>query len=61
MATKGRSCDGKKRHDTREGAKIQFWRLVNTTGTARNRICVYPCGHCGGWHIGHKQKPRRTK
>lgn len=48
--TKARSCVGKKRHQDQGGALAHRARLLARGDT---RITVYPCRHCGGWHVGH--------
>ena len=56
LRTKGRSCTGKRRHDTREQAADHIAEL-EAVGAVR--LNAYQCKHCdGGWHIGHLPKPR---
>ena len=40
-------CDGKVRHQLRSAAEREA-RIY--------RCVVYPCEHCGGWHIGHGRR-----
>lgn len=54
-ATRGRSCTGKRRHDTEEAAARHKARLIARGAV---RIHVYPCRKCGGYHVGHTPKPR---
>ena len=56
--TKGRSCDGKERHDTRQAAQANIGRLAKR-GAAEDRLEAYPCGFCGGWHVGHTSRAKR--
>lgn len=56
--TKGRRCDRKIRHGTRRSANEHRDRLIRA-GTAEDRIEVYPCNHCGGFHVGHGPRGKR--
>ncbi|MCT9932416.1 hypothetical protein N5079_19635 [Planotetraspora sp. A-T 1434] len=57
--TKGRACDGKRRHDSREAAAAALQRLVRK-GAFKDWLTVYECPHCdGGFHVGHKPGRRR--
>lgn len=56
--TKGRSCDGKERHDTREAAKGNIARLAKR-GAAFGRLEAYRCDFCGSWHVGHTSRRKR--
>lgn len=42
-----RSCAGKVRHPTARAAKRARAAL------SAPFLQVYPCGFCGGWHLGH--------
>jgi len=44
------TCDGKKKYDKR-GA-IGAAKKVHLSGREK-AMRVYPCDHCGGWHIAH--------
>lgn len=48
-------CGKKKRHETREAAEAQLWRLVRA-GAAKSRLKAYKCDHCTGYHVGHVGK-----
>ncbi len=49
---RGKSCTGKIRHKTREGAEAHA-RDLRSKG---ERVWVYRCHFCGGWHVGHPTK-----
>lgn len=55
--TRARSCDGKRRHDTKAAAEDQLWAL-RRAGTARGSMGAYRCRHCDSWHVGHKPRKR---
>lgn len=55
---KGRGCEGKKRHNTREAAEGAIWSLVRRRGAIAGQYNAYECGHCGAWHHGHKPNSR---
>lgn len=57
--TKGRSCEGKQRHHTRQQAMAHLWSFVNKFGAAPVQVGVYRCRHCGFWHLGHQPGRRR--
>jgi hypothetical protein len=60
-STRGRSCDGKKAHPTREAALDHFYRLVRA-GAAPAGLSVYRCRFCGSYHVGHAAKvPQRKR
>lgn len=54
MGTKGRGCDRKRRHDTKERAQ-----LIRDTGVAPHRMVVYQCKFCSGWHVGHSSRSKQ--
>jgi hypothetical protein len=57
--TRSRSCDGKKRRETRAEAEAQRARLI-ARGACPARIQVYgPCRFCGGFHVGHMKWRKR--
>jgi hypothetical protein len=53
--TRGRSCGGKERHSTAARAHAHRRRLIRRGAV---RLKVYPCRHCGGFHVGHGPTPR---
>jgi hypothetical protein len=57
MQTKGRSCDGKLPHPTKDAAEDEVRRLIARGGS--RRIAAYRCKWCGGWHIGHTPRGKR--
>ena len=59
-STKGRACDGKQRHSSRQGAVDQIHSLARTRGANPARYEPYQCKHCGAWHIGHRAKRSST-
>lgn len=56
--TKGRGCTGKQRHARRTGAE-QAAEWAISRGTAPERVDIYPCRHCDGWHTGHTSRGKR--
>lgn len=54
-ATKGRSCQGKRRHPSQAKALAHLRDLLSKGGV---RLNAYECRHCGGFHVGHLPKPR---
>lgn len=60
--SKGRSCDGKQRHETDAQAHAHIQRLGRVLGAPLSRYHSYACQHCGGIHVGHHTgKPRRSR
>jgi hypothetical protein len=57
--SKGRGCDGKKRHDDKDQAVGQIWSLARHRGAVPSRYQAYSCKHCGGWHVGHRPRGKR--
>ena len=56
-ALRRRACSGKVRHADRRDAGVALSRLrrrVPGLGEAN----VYPCGFCGGFHVGHTPQVR---
>ncbi|MFI6296735.1 hypothetical protein ACIBEJ_34455 [Nonomuraea sp. NPDC050790] len=51
-STKGRKCDGKRRHAGRQDAERARGRLIEK-GANPNWLKAYACKHCGGFHVGH--------
>lgn len=63
--SRGRQCDGKKRHPNKAAAEAQKWRLIRN-GAHPDALNVYRCPHCTqpgkpGWHVGHRPHDRRTR
>lgn len=58
IRTKGRSCRGKVRHDTRDAAHDALRHMVRRTGAHPGRVGAYQCRHCHGWHVGHLPRYR---
>lgn len=51
--TKGRKCDGKRRHTTEARALAAIdWHVAR--GAVADSLNAYPCEFCGGWHVGHR-------
>lgn len=48
-----RGCAQKRRHETREGAGGEKAALVAKTNESADKVSVYRCIQCGGWHVGH--------
>jgi hypothetical protein len=59
--SKGRSCDRKRRHESKESAERQKAQLTRDTGSAWFRMQVYRCRHCNGWHVGHTGRSKRKR
>lgn len=60
--SKGRSCDGKRRHETDAQAHAHIQRLGRMLGAPLNRYHAYTCQPVGGLHVGHHTgKPRRSR
>lgn len=47
-----KSCEGKVRHPTKEGAIISLKKLTKSRGH-QGYMHAYRCNFCGQWHIGH--------
>lgn len=56
------SCVNKQNLET-EQAAVERAALMNKRqrGPASLRVHPYPCPNCGGWHVGHKKRPRISK
>lgn len=53
--TKGRACEGKKRHDDEAAALAHRARLIRRRGAWAPSLVAYRCpAGCGGWHVGHR-------
>jgi hypothetical protein len=51
-----RKCDGKRRHDAEAEARREAARLRASTDAW---LRAYPCGFCGGWHVGRARRAVR--
>jgi len=51
---KGRSCDGKKRYESKAAANAQIDSMYKAK-MAITRMVPYECKYCGGWHVGHSR------
>jgi hypothetical protein len=58
--TKGRSCEGKQRHDTKQQAEEHRLSLIRA-GAFHKAINAWRCAFCDGWHVGHKAGSRRRR
>jgi hypothetical protein len=56
--TKGRKCDGKRRHSTRARALAAIRELVSR-GAAPGALKAYACQYCSSWHVGHRSPRQR--
>jgi hypothetical protein len=54
MATKRRSCDGKRRHESKKAANKHVIEMKRKY--AARRLHSYHCKFCDGWHVGHKPR-----
>lgn len=52
--TKGRSCTGKRRFESKGAAKKALNELLRDQRFV-TRMNVYACTFCDGFHIGHKR------
>jgi hypothetical protein len=48
---------GKKRFDSAIGAQFRMAELTEQRVEGFERLEVYHCQHCNGWHVGHRPKP----
>ena len=53
-----KACKDKVRHETREAAGSALRKIPPKH---RHKMHVYPCPHCGGFHIGHRPQKKRTR
>jgi hypothetical protein len=55
MASKRRrrrkACQGKQRHPDKQSASQHWYALWKKDG---EKMRVYKCPHCHGWHVGHR-------
>lgn len=56
--TQARTCDTKRRHDTKADALAHRAALIRG-GASRLLMVVYRCRFCRGWHVGHRARRRR--
>lgn len=56
--TKARACDGKIRHSSEGAAKAARLTLISRGLAYEGQMQVYACGHCGGYHVGHRRGRR---
>lgn len=47
-----KSCEGKVRHQNKDGAIIAMKKLNKARGH-QGQLHAYQCPFCGQWHIGH--------
>lgn len=55
LRTRGRSCAGKRAHESQAAALDHLNRLIRAGGV---RLNAYRCRFCGHHHVGHLPKPR---
>lgn len=53
MPRRRRACKGKLAHHSEETAREHRARLI-AQGADATRLHVYPCDHCGRYHVGHR-------
>lgn len=58
--TKERSCSWKMRFGSACRAKAAINRM-REQGQGGDRLAVYSCPHCGGWHVGNNKYERGKK
>ena len=59
---KGKSCQDKTRHTTVAHAQEHLDRIrPKENRKLANRLNVYACIHCGGYHVGHDRNKGRAK
>lgn len=53
------ACGRKHKHASRGAAEAQLLSLLRMDDTnGRDRLHLYKCGFCDGWHVGHKRLRR---
>lgn len=52
-----RTCLGKRRHPSRSAAKRAVKRMVALRGGKKRLFDAYRCTRCGGYHVGHHNRP----
>jgi len=55
-----KSCDGKRRHDSRSEAIDHKMQMVKGGGSV-GELWVYQCQFCGKWHVGHPPAKLKAK
>lgn len=50
-----KSCEGKRRYESRQEARWWLSRYTAERGYA-GHMNVYRCQFCGGWHMGHAKR-----
>lgn len=65
--SKGRACQGKRRHPDRAAAEQHLQRLIRNRA-AKGGLMAYECRHCNnyatgrnGWHVGHRPGITRSR
>ena len=59
---KGKPCETKLRHATTSDAQQHMDRIKpKENRKLANRLNVYACVHCGGYHVGHDRNKGRAK
>ena len=61
LAMHRRSCPRKIRHATEYRALKAMHALERHQNFDGKAMKVYECTACGGWHVGHVQRPRKKK
>jgi hypothetical protein len=59
--TKGRKCDGKRRHNSQARALAAVAWHITTKGAAPGALTTYACEFCGCWHVGHRPRKERRR
>lgn len=54
-----RTCEGKRRYDTRGAAFYALKQMVAAKGAVLGQMETYKCRACGMWHFGHKMRKGR--
>lgn len=57
-AKRRRGCIGKQRHESASAAYAHKYHLNRKDD---DRIHVYHCRFCGGWHVGHFSDEKRKE
>lgn len=56
-----RRCAGKNRHDNRGGAMGERSAIVTKFKINKDRLNVYRCDQCQGWHVGGSGNSFKTR
>ena len=59
-ALRRKSCAAKVRHPTKELAD-EALTLLKQKGRRAQIVRAYNCDFCGGWHLGHPRRRKRTR